>query len=77
MLLGEPLSQVYHHYLLMLVGSFLATVFAIGFYNRYLHPLSGFPGPFWASVSSFHFPFLLSGKLFHVEEQALHQKYGK
>lgn len=58
------------------VGSLVGLAFALGFYNRYLHPLRRFPGPFWASVTSLHFPYLLTGKLFHVEEQALHQRYG-
>ena len=59
------------------VGSLLAVVFATGIYNRYLHPLHRFPGPFWATVTSFHFPYLLTGKLFHIEQQKLHERYGK
>lgn len=58
------------------VGILLAVIFILGFYNRYLHPLRQVPGPFWATVTSFHFPYLLTGKLFHIEQQKLHQAYG-
>lgn len=64
-------------YLSSAVGILLAVVFIHGFYNRYLHPLRQVPGPFWATVTSFHFPYLLTGKLFHIEQQRLHQIYGK
>lgn len=46
-------------------------------YNRYFHPLSQFPGPFWGSITNFHQAF----KLLRVGSEPaivadLHRRYG-
>ena len=45
-----------------------------GFYNRYLHPLCGYPGPFWASVTEFYVLFTI--KSIPTRGLELHDKYG-
>ena len=45
-------------------------------YNRYFHPLSRFPGPFWASITSlWYFQTIRLGKARNVQH-SLHEKYG-
>lgn len=45
-------------------------------YNRYFHPLSHFPGPFWASITSlWYFQTIRLSKPGNVQS-ALHEKYG-
>ncbi|KAK8106921.1 uncharacterized protein PG998_008934 [Apiospora kogelbergensis] len=45
-------------------------------YNRYFHPLSRFPGPFWASITSlWYFQTVRLSKARNVQH-ALHDKYG-
>ncbi|KAK8024762.1 cytochrome P450 oxidoreductase [Apiospora arundinis] len=47
-----------------------------GIYNRYFHPLSRFPGPFWASITSlWYFQTVRLSKAKNVQ-YALHDKYG-
>jgi hypothetical protein len=41
----------FRNVLLALLGYFVARVSYQIVYYRYLHPLSKFPGPFWASVT--------------------------
>lgn len=59
----------------------LTTIFAFillrGFYNRYLHPLRGFPGPFWGSVTDFYKLFIVSKMDAHTRGLELHKKYGQ
>ncbi|KAL1607604.1 hypothetical protein SLS60_002538 [Paraconiothyrium brasiliense] len=43
---------------------------------RYLHPLSRFPGPFWAAVSNFPYSKSYLGGRQPYEFLALHEKYG-
>lgn len=45
-------------------------------YNRYLHPLRRFPGPFWGSVTEFYKLWLFATKESHTIEYDLHKKYG-
>lgn len=45
-------------------------------YNRYLHPLHKFPGPFWASVTDFYNTHLFATRRGHEELLGLHEKYG-
>jgi hypothetical protein len=47
-----------------------------GIYNRYLHPLREFPGPFWASVSDFFKLWILHTKQVHTLGLDYHQRYG-
>ena len=44
--------------------------------SRYLHPLSRFPGPFWASISNFWKLYILSTKESHTRGIEYHKKYG-
>jgi hypothetical protein len=46
-------------------------------YNRYFHPLSKFPGPFWASVSNFWKLYIVITKESHTRGIKYHEKYGK
>lgn len=46
-----------------------------GIYNRYFHPLSRFPGPFWGSVTDFYLAYVISSVPTLGLE--LHQKYGE
>ena len=46
-------------------------------YNRYFHPLSGIPGPFWASISKFWSIWHTSRGRVHVVHVASHRKYGQ
>ncbi|KAL5382175.1 hypothetical protein PMIN06_003836 [Paraphaeosphaeria minitans] len=43
---------------------------------RYFHPLSKFPGPFWASISNFWKLYILSTKESHTRGIEYHKKYG-
>lgn len=63
----------------------LSTIFSVlflvilanGIYNRYFHPLSHIPGPFWASVSDFWKIWFVSTKECHTRSVEYHKKYGK
>lgn len=46
-----------------------------GCHNRYFHPLSGYPGPFWASVTEFYILFTI--KSIPTRGLKLHEKYGR
>ena len=64
-----------------LLGSlcvFLILAFLLkGIYNRYLHPLRRFPGPFWASVTDFHKLYILSSSDLTNLFLDHHKKYGR
>ena len=47
-----------------------------GIYNRYFHSLRHFPGPFWASLSSFFGLWVLHTKQAHTLGLKYHEKYG-
>ena len=47
-----------------------------GLYNRYLHPLNIFPGPFWASVTDLYKLYLLSSSDLTSLSLVQHKKYG-
>ena len=53
-----------------------ASVVAKGIYNRYLHPLRHFPGPFWGSVSDFYKLYVIAKKDAHTRGVKMHKKYG-
>lgn len=46
-------------------------------HSRYFHPLSKFPGPFWASVSNFWKLYIAITKESHTRGLEYHKKYGK
>ncbi|KAL4916114.1 cytochrome P450 [Aspergillus aurantiobrunneus] len=45
-------------------------------YNRYFHPLSHFPGPFWASITTLWYFKTIRLARAHDVQQALHTRYG-
>ena len=49
--------------------------FAKGCYNRYFHPLSDYPGPFWASVTDFYILFTI--KSIPTRGLKMHGQYGR
>ena len=62
---------------LLSIALFLCVLALIGkgYYNRYLHPLSSYPGPFWASVTDFYILFTI--KSIPTEGLKLHDRYGR
>jgi hypothetical protein len=46
-------------------------------YTRVFHPLAGFPGPFWASVSRAWIVRSVIGGNPHETQRRLHARYGK
>lgn len=54
----------------------LILVTFVGLYRRYFAPLSGVPGPFWASITRlWHVKHIFQGKQ-NLLAIALHQKHG-
>lgn len=49
----------------------------LGVYNRYLHPLSRFPGPFWSSITDLYKLSVLSSSDVSGLARKLHEQYGK
>ena len=45
-------------------------------YYRFFHPLSNFPGPFWASVTRLYSAYFNFVGRHYLHEWELHQKYG-
>jgi len=54
---------------------FVVLVLLRGIRNRYFHPLSRFPGPFWGSVTSLYLAYMI--KSIPTFGYELHQRYGK
>jgi hypothetical protein len=58
------------------IGIPLGYLFLGAIYRRYFHPLSKFPGPFWASITRWW----MVSEIFSGEHEkhinALHEKYG-
>jgi len=69
----ESKSRVFGTSCVVLILSFVSK----GVYNRYLHPLRHFPGPFWASVTDFHKLYLLSSSDLTSLFLGQHKRYGK
>lgn len=53
-----------------------AFVIASGIYNRFFHPLSCYPGPFWGSVTSLWYHRTVRHGLGENSQLPLHKKYG-
>ena len=77
-----PLSLVLlglarRNYVVATLTTILAFILLRGFYNRYLHPLRDFPGPFWGSLTDFYKLFIISRMDAHTRGLKLHEKYGQ
>lgn len=58
-------------------GSFvLSVLFVIALRRRYVHPLSKFPGPFWASVTGLYQCLAFVAGQEHLLHRKLHKTYG-
>ena len=68
---GKVLAS--HCIMSFLVPIFLGLV-TKGIYNRYCHPLSKFPGPFWGSCTDLYLVFIIGSIPTYGYE--LHEKYG-
>lgn len=66
-------TQIY----LTVVG-LAAVAYLVGYiiYQRYLHPLAKFPGPFWASITNFWKVYELSTLALPTRMCRVHEKYG-
>lgn len=58
------------------VGTLFTLLLLNSIYNRYFHPLSHVPGPFWGSVSDFYKLYIIAKKDAHTRGIAMHKKYG-
>lgn len=67
-------SPAHTAYLLLFLGIIFLIIFVV--YQRWLHPLAEYPGPFWASVTDLWQvqQFLSLKQPYHLTE--LHEKYG-
>lgn len=63
---------------ILILSLSLAACYSIyrAIYNRYFHPLRGFPGPFWGSISDFFKLWILSTKQAHTLGLKYHAEYG-
>jgi len=69
-------GKVFIHYIILPSCILLLLLAMIqGIYNRYLHSLSGIPGPFWASVTKLYLAYNISSV--PIKGLQLHQKYGE
>jgi hypothetical protein len=70
------IAQIIEHPKLLLLGFPLVYIIAYIFYQRHLHPLSKFPGPFLASLTDLWqvHQFLTLQQPYNLTE--LHEKYG-
>ncbi|KAL2826539.1 cytochrome P450 [Aspergillus pseudoustus] len=60
----------------VLVVSFLVYITWRLIYNRHLHPLRRYPGPFLSTASRLPFAIAYAKGTLHLHSQALHRKYG-
>ena len=75
--LGDALVRFPLHYGLI-AGVAIIVLWILGWvvYTRTLHPLSGAPGPFLASLTCFWYAWKVKQGNWDVENRALHRKYG-
>ncbi|KUJ24271.1 cytochrome P450 [Mollisia scopiformis] len=59
-----------------MILSILVTLIFLGIYNRYFHPLSHIPGPFWSSVTDLFKLYVLLSQDLSTMGIELHKKYG-
>lgn len=55
---------------------FVGLYASIAIYRLFLHPLRGFPGPFWARLSNFYHSYAIKKSDNYLYIQKLHKKYG-
>lgn len=70
------IEHVAAHLLLYLIALASSIGIARILYNRYWHPLKGYPGPWMASTSDFYKLSLFVGNDVHGKLFSLHQQYG-
>ena len=76
-LILEILSKVILGRICLTVLSFIVLSFSYQIiYYRFFHPLSIFPGPFWASVTRLYSAYFNFVGIHYSNEWKLHQKYG-
>ena len=69
------LLTVLYGLLLVFIYVFLSSLYQIVYY-RFFHPLSKFPGPFWASVTRLWVAYHCYRADEHTKLLELHKKYG-
>ena len=70
-------SQGYHwNSSFALIALFLISLMAYAFYYRFLHPLSKYPGPFWASITNGYKAYQISTLDLPHKLVSLHDQYG-
>ncbi|KAE9371758.1 benzoate 4-monooxygenase cytochrome P450 [Stipitochalara longipes BDJ] len=62
---------------LLLFIAVTVTLISHAVYNLYFHPLSKFPGPWYAGISEFFFSYTIVSGSVHLTLKALHDKYGE
>lgn len=65
------------NYLIATIYVLLLFALLKGLYNRYLHPLRQFPGPFWGSVTDFYKLYVVSKMDAHTRGLEMHKRYGQ
>jgi hypothetical protein len=63
-------------FLLLTIWIAFKVIYQIVYY-RFFHPLSNFPGPFWASVTRLWIAYYNMRGDEYLKEHELHKKYGK
>jgi len=71
------LSYIKSHYFLVGFGLVVAKLASTVIYNKWFHPLSRFPGPFFAAVSDWYCVYTFFTYKSEELEYALHKKYGE
>ena len=66
----------YYPILLVTLTSVASFILYRAVYNRYLHPLRRFPGPFCASVSDLYNTYIFGTRKGHLKLLELHERYG-
>lgn len=61
---------------LLLIALILLSLLAYTIYFRFLHPLSKYPGPFWASITNVYKAYQISTLNLPTNLVSLHEQYG-
>lgn len=76
-IVGDSFRFVLGHVKLIIFGLIFVTIVGNGIKNRYFHPLSKIPGPFWGSITNLYCSLLFLTGESHTIEYACHKRYGK